>query len=190
MPALVNQNNVTKVRKELELPFFELVDYMRTLGWSFHIQYPFDSKKGYVSFQKQKDWHGLALYMGRYKFGYTLDSVDESVVLNIAQRSAELCLTVFECFTTKRPSNANIHGEIIADPIFDASPYAETTQAELDLRHAHFNLKRIDFNHKDEDLLFKLHGEFLSVPRCRIEEYLHAINKVEDALNGLQAIIV
>lgn len=185
----VNSRSVVDVREALVLPLFPLIAYMQSMGWSIHLKYPCGRHEGFVGFEKKGDWHGLALLTGNYKFGYHLNTSDTSVVTEVARRSAELCLTVYETFTALRPGNPNVHGDITPDRILQGSPYAAVTQVELDQRHAHFAFtQRPPWN--DDTLTFKLHARFVHIRTAEIPVYLEAIRCVEDALDGKCAITV
>jgi hypothetical protein len=132
----IRQHAIHCARASLTLPLFALFEHMNTLGWDVSLQLPENSKsKGYVSFAKAHQWHNRPLLACRCSYGHSFDGMDEAIVLAAAQRSAELCLTIYEAFIDDIPGNPNIHGDIRADIIINQPKFRDLSYAEFTAKH-------------------------------------------------------
>lgn len=131
----INKKDIQVVRLALQLPLLELFRHMNSLGWNATLIMP-DKHDGSVSFAKRDEWNGRPILASNCSYGYRFSEVDLSVITTVAQRAAELCLTVYETFGDLIPSNANMDGEIRPDFIANKPEYSNISYSEFMEKHA------------------------------------------------------
>lgn len=188
----LDKNLVNAVRKELQLPFFELIAYMAALDWDFSIEMPAEHK-GSVSFNKMKNWHDrpivLAGMNGCCCFGYRFDTTEEQEITIAAQRSAELCLQIYELFVNKIPSNPYTDGVIREDFIANKPEHSKETYQEMSDRHKEFHLTFYpDAPWSDNAIYFTYYKHVVTVAEHDYAALLHDIDHIKLKLNGTYAI--
>ncbi|MCP4258039.1 MAG: hypothetical protein GY774_11000 [Planctomycetes bacterium] len=137
----LNTKSITSIRPVLQKKLFPLIQYMHQLGWDVTINLPHDKSPGNVSFNKHSEWHNRPTLACKCSFGYQLEKSDEEHITSIAQRSAELCLSVYEAFPSLIPDTPNIHGDIKPGSIINLEKYRKETYKSFVERHADKKLK-------------------------------------------------
>jgi hypothetical protein len=187
-PLMVKKSDIINIRESLQLPLFDLLQYMNKLGWHFSLNMPNKERKhsGSIYFTKKDPWHSRTTLACSCKYGYSFDDINQTNIQATAQRSAELCLTVYDVFTEDIPGTPNIYGEIKSEIIVNGDDYRHMTYSEFKSKHQDKDFTAYTaFN--PEDRRFSFYRSFIYIVGNERSDILKLIEKLKAKLNGTSA---
>jgi hypothetical protein len=187
-PLMVKSSDITNIRESLQLPLFELLQHMNKLGWHFSLNMPNKERKysGSIYFTKKDPWHSRTTLACSCKYGYSFYDIDQNNILATAQRSAELCLTVYDVFIEDIPGTPNIYGEIKSELIVNGDNYRHMTYSGFKLKHQDKDFTA-HTTFGPEDRRFSFYRSFIYIAENERPDILKLINKLKLKLNGTAA---
>ncbi len=184
----INTKNVKTPRKDIPDNPLAVMEYMRQKGWCASIDFG-EKQTGFVCFKRKEQWHDRAILAARCKYGYPFDNQNESAFRETTRRSAELCLQIYERFTTLVPGTPNIHGEITSCPFTNKAEYLELTCEAFVEKHKDKQLRcRTRASWSPQDSFFTLYGNTVTISDADRPALLSSIEQLHLKLDGTFAI--
>jgi hypothetical protein len=181
----LNVNDIGEPRDEIPHHLPDILEFMSQKGWKHSLSTDGRHQYIYIGFSTGDRWHDRATLATDCFFGFREKRTNAKGLVELARRSAELCLTVYDTFVDVIPSNVNAKGVITENPFINKEPFSNESYDEFKARHQD---KEFTIRERNKNLLATSYMNRIVVKNDDVVHLISDIENVNQKLAGTSAV--